>query len=118
MMDADGKQRREEGEMVGLICSANESDSARLTRPEHRSYRTFYWRAAAAEAEGLDDRAKIAGLSQGDSGCLRVSQGGLGVFQGVENEGGRWKAKQVRWLAPYSRILSRWKCQIKLHELF
>ena len=38
--------------------------------------------------EGLDDRAKIAGLSQGVLGCLRVSQGGLGVFQGVEDEGG------------------------------
>ena len=29
---------------MGLICSANESDSAGLTRPEHRSYLTFYWR--------------------------------------------------------------------------
>ena len=41
--------------MVGLICSANESDSARLTRPEHRSYRTFYWRAAADVDAGDDD---------------------------------------------------------------
>ena len=29
---------------MGLICLANESDSAGLTRPEHRSYLTFYWR--------------------------------------------------------------------------
>ena len=52
--------------MVGLICSANESDSARLTRPEHRSYRTFYWRAAAAEADADagddDDFLKVLGM--------------------------------------------------------
>ena len=66
----------------------------------------------------LDDHAKIAAVSQGVFGCLkvsqgvlgclRVSQGGLGMFQGVEDEGEWQKAKQVRWLAPYSRILSRW----------
>ena len=45
----------ERGGDGGLICSANESDSARLTRPEHRSYRTFYWRAAADADAGDDD---------------------------------------------------------------
>ena len=38
-----------------MRVTANESDTAGLTRPEHRSCRTFYWRAAAADAGAVGD---------------------------------------------------------------
>ena len=37
----DGEQNKQDGRADMRV---NESDSARLTRPEHHSYRTFYWR--------------------------------------------------------------------------
>ena len=39
----DGKQNKQDGRADMRV---NESDSAGLTRPEHHSYRTFYWRVA------------------------------------------------------------------------
>ena len=41
-----------------MRVTANESDTAGLTRPEHRSYRTFYWRVALM----------IPGVVDGDAG--------------------------------------------------
>ena len=37
----DGEQNKQDGRADMRV---NESDSAGLTRPEHHSYRTFYWR--------------------------------------------------------------------------